>query len=244
MITALSILQSVMKRLNLNRPFALAGSTDPAVLQILEELYAVCEEIRQARCWTVQKRIYSFTTESNRSAYPLPADFYAPLLGTIYDSTAQLELDGPLPDERAQYRLIRDINGSPFGYRLFGPDILRTTAGQFKLDQAPPAGAVIKFEYLTGSFFVPAAWDGADTTLRETVTADTDLCIFDADLLKLGVRAKFLEDNNGDYAQAKAEFESRIDAAVSRFNGSYVGSMVGGRVRRRYQGEKLGGWSF
>jgi hypothetical protein len=244
MKTGLSIVQATAKRMNVNAPAALYNVTDTAVLQLVELLYAVCEELRQARCWTVQKRTYTFTTAANRRLYPLPADFYAPLLGTHYDTSSDLELDGPLADSDVQYRLVRADGGHPYGYRLFGPDILSTTAGQFQFDQVLPADTVIAFEYLTGSFFVPASWNGADTTLREALGADTDLCIFDSDLVKLGLRAKYMEDNGGDYGQAKAEFEGKIDAATARFNGSHIGSMAGPRPRRRYQGDKIGGWSF
>jgi hypothetical protein len=59
----------------------------------------------------------------------------------------------------------------------------------------------------------------------ETIVADTDLVVFDDDLVKLGIRAKWIEEKGGDYAQAKAEFDTKVDQAVARYKGSYVGSM-------------------
>lgn len=58
----------------------------------------------------------------------------------------------------------------------------------------------------------------------ETVKADTDLCIFDPDLVKLGMRAKYLEENGGEWQAADAEFKGRISASATRHKGPFVSS--------------------
>lgn len=232
--TALAILQSVARRENRSISITtFTGVTDPAVLQLIEALYATCEDLRQRKCWVQQKRTHTFETEADRRLYPLPTDFYATLGGTAFDNDTDQELSGPLTDAETAYRLIRTDGLSPYGWRLFGPDILRTTAGQFQFDQTPEAGVDISFEYLMASFFIPADWDG-DTDLRVTVSADTDLCIFDPDIVRLGVRAKWREDCGGDYAQARADFERAVDAAAARLTGPKVGSFAGKKNVVRY----------
>lgn len=69
----------------------------------------------------------------------------------------------------------------------------------------------------------------------ETLLSPYDLCIFDDDLVKLGLRAKFYEDNGGAFEAPKAEFESKISAAVARMIPNKVGSFSKGAPKPRYQ---------
>lgn len=290
MKTALSIVQSVRKRLNLPNITALAGATDPDELQMIELLYAVCEELRAARCWTQMKRKFTFSTEASRSLYPLPQDFYAPIMRTHWNTTESLALDGPRDDTFFAGKLYGAEPASyNFAYRIFGGDeIAATTGGQIELSPTPDSVVVCNFEYYSRSFILPRSWttgaafgagsycnsrgniyvttaggttgatmpshstgsvsDGAVTWTffagpYEAVTADTDLVIFDDDLVKLGLRAKWLEEAGGDYAEAKAEFGSRIDRAVARYRGSHVGTFGGPEFRARYRVQR-GSWSL
>ena len=284
MKTALSIVQSVRKRLNLPAITALVGATDPDELQMIELLYAVCEELRQARCWTQLKRSYSFVTVATQATYQLPADFYSPLLNTHWNGSEDEGLIGPVMDGDYMYLLESGTSSTQnYTYRIFGRDEnAASNSGQFYVNPTPSAVQTLKFEYLSRSFLLPRNWaastsftaasycnasgniyikasagtetsgatvpshttgtvtDGTITwtyvgTAYEAIIADTDLVVFDDDLVKLGLRAKWLEESGGEYADAKAEFEAKIDRAVSRYRGSYVGAFGGGRAAPRYR---------
>ena len=51
-----------------------------------------------------------------------------------------------------------------------------------------------------------------------------DLVVFDDDLVKLGLRAKWIEEKGGDYSGAKAEFDGKVDRALARYKGSHIGT--------------------
>ena len=69
----------------------------------------------------------------------------------------------------------------------------------------------------------------------ETVLADTDLVLFDADLVALGVRAKIMEDQGSpDWQSAAAEYQSKIDAAATRYYGIRTGHFSRRYSRHRY----------
>lgn len=292
MKTALSIVQSVRKRLNLPAITALVGATDPDELQMIELLYAVCEEIRQAKCWTQLKRKYSFTTSASRTQYPLPADFYSPLAETHWNTSEDLRLVGPESDNAFGEKLYgAEPSSLNFTYRVFGGDEdTGTTGGQIEVSPTPGSAIACSFEYLTRSFLIPKFWvagtayalnsycyangniykctdaiTAADTQptgqaaievvdddgkwlyqggAYETVIADTDLVVFDDDLVKLGLRAKWLEESGGEYAEAKAEFEGKIDKAIARYRGPYIGSLCGRTASRRYSVSPLRTWSI
>lgn len=279
--TALSIVQSVRKRENLPAITTLVSVTDPDVLQVIEELYAVCEELRQARCFPLQKRKYTFDTVASQRRYQFPADFYAMLLSTAWNDDQSLRLEGPLTDNEMTYRVSGASSGSFFAFRAFGFDqnVNSTGNGQLELDPTPSSAITLSFEYISRNLFIPRNWvtstvfaatsycnasgniyyttaggttgatipshtsgsvsDGGVTwayysSPYEAIIADTDLCIFDADLVKLGLRAKLREDKGGDYQAAEAEFRAKIDQAVSRQTGSYVGSLIPRMLRPRY----------
>ena len=77
-------------------------------------------------------------------------------------------------------------------------------------------------------------WDYVSAPYELALT-DTDLCIFDYDLLKLGVRAKWIEEKGGDYAAAKYEYETKRDQAIARIKGAVRGSFAKSSPFQRYR---------
>ena len=281
-MTILADIQSFCYRINIPAPSALFNSTDPGTLQLIHIFYAVCEELRQAKCWPQQKRTHTFETSSGRTKYPLPEDFYACTQSTQWNEDQDRSLNGPISDADFTYRLygISDT-GSDYSWRMFGPDLNpNTSGGQFQINPTPGATAeTITFEYLSRNLFLPKNWlpstaytsgvyvnangniylcdtngtssttppsattanitDGTTrwdyvSTPYETILADTDINLFDSDLVKLGIRAKWFEEKGEDQNPAFAEFEAKIAQAQARFHGSHVGSMIRRGTRPSY----------
>jgi len=281
--TALSIVKETCYRINVPAPSTISGTiTDPSVNQWLHLLLAVCEELRQAKCWAQMKRTHTFSTVDGKDKYPLPKDFYAVSSFTETDRGNSWEIP-TITDEEAVYCLYRVPQSTGnYAYRLLGFDENSSSiSGQtFQLIPTPGAVGNITFEYLSRNLFIPRDW-GASTEFSaqtycnsggniyytsaggttgatapthttgdesdggvtwtyyadpyEAVKADTDLCIFDYDLVKLGLRAKFLEDSGGAYEQPKLEYESKIAAAAGRLIGNKVGSFSGCVSEPRYK---------
>lgn len=273
-MTILADIQSFCYRIGLTPPSSLFGSTDPGTLQLIHIFYSVCESLRQARCWPQQKRTHTFETESGRTKYPLPQDFYACTESTQWNEDQDRQLNGPVSDADFTYRLYGiSSSGSDFTWRIFGPDINpNTSGGQFQIEPTPGSTAeTITFEYLTKNLFLPKNWlpstaytsgvyvnangniylcdtngtssstppsattsnivDGTTrwdyvSTAYETILADTDINLFDSDLVKLGIRAKFLEEKGEDFNPAADEYASKVSQAQARWHGSFVGSMI------------------
>jgi hypothetical protein len=270
MTTVLAIIQAMRKRLNLSVPTSIYGSTDPDEMQMLELVISTCEELRQARVFSQQKRTYTFTTTASRSKYQLPADFYSPILATGWNQSEDIMLVGPVSDAQMNAQLYgTQASTINYSYRVFGFDENTATGGgQFELSPTPSETQTLSFDYITRHLFLPkhwaastayttntkvnvsgqiyncttsgtsgttapsttgtgitdgtAVWSSTDTPY-ETIAVDTDLCIFDYDLVKLGLRAKWIEEKGGVYQDAKMEFEKKISQAVARYKGSYIG---------------------
>lgn len=239
MKTALAIIQEFCRLANINEPTAIVGETDPATLQLYEALRSALEDLRQARCWTVQKRKYTLTLQDGTSTYALPGDFFSMIPDTSYsDSTSRPLI--PSSDADFAYKLY-GLGGTPTDYmfRFFGP----ANGEPIEVYPTPSSEVDVYFEYLTGNLFLPANWTAADFTLHESLAADTDLVLFDADLAKLGLKAKFRDENAGDWQSAAQEFQAKIDAAVARLTGNVRGSFAAKRAGPRYQ-TQYRGWSL
>jgi hypothetical protein len=57
---------------------------------------------------------------------------------------------------------------------------------------------------------------------------DSDLCLFDEELMVLGLRWRFMQANGMGYQDVKQEFEKQKGAAVSRYQPNIKFSLAGG----------------
>jgi len=235
MKTALSIIQTMRLRMGLSVPSTLLSLTDPDELQLLHLLYETCEDLRRARCWVQQKRKHTFATTASRAQYALPQDFYSFLPLTQYNADTRLLLVGPMADDEFGAQLYGNASaGYNYSFRVFGPDENpATTGGQVEITPTPDAVVNLSYEYLTRTFIVPATYV-MPTAPKETVTADTDLVMFDDDLTTIGLRAKWIKEHGGDYKKDEDDFLARIDRAVCRMKGVRVGNFGGSDNRPRY----------
>lgn len=217
MTTALGILQTAANRLGIPAPSAYSSNT-----QLLHLLYEVCEDLRNTRAFRQQVRTHTLTLTAARDSYPLPSDFYSGLLGTHYNQTTSIGLIGPLDDSIWNYMLY-GVGGASVNYsfNVRGPDLNpSSTGGQFTLSPTPTATDTISFDYITKHYFVPSTY--AVASLASTITADSDICIFDDDVLIQGLKYKYREAKGLDYSDPKDAFERYKESAVSRWHGSTV----------------------
>ena len=81
-----------------------------------------------------------------------------------------------------------------------------------------------------------AKWDYYNTPI-EALLADTDLCLFDYDIVELGVKAKYIKEHGGQWKPVEMEYKRAVEEAVNRTRVPHVGSFS-----RR--GRQRGGWSY
>lgn len=243
MRTALAIVQSFCRLSNVPVPTALYGATDPSVLQLTEALYSALADLRQAACFEVQKQKYSFSTEASRAQYPLPANFYKPIPQTHYNQSTDLQLIHASDSDMAYMLYGNGGDESEYSFRIFGPDVARTTLGQMELHPTPSSIVTLSFEYINANLVLPATWTAADSDLYETIGADTYVVPFDYDLVLLGLSAKFRNPTGGDWQSAEAEFQRKISAASARLTGPVRGSFAGKKRFSRYE-TQYKGWTL
>lgn len=81
-----------------------------------------------------------------------------------------------------------------------------------------------------------STWTQSDGTVTwsyqpqayEALIDDTDICVFDDELMILGLKWKFLQANRREYQDLKAEWDQRLDSAFGRLNNGRTFNMCGG----------------
>ena len=162
--TAANIINDAAVEIGLSAVTDPFTSQDANFAQLVKLLKSCGRELVQARNWTYLRKEYSFTTTTNKSIYPLPADFLRMYDQSGWNRTNRLPLGGPLSAQEWQYLKARLV-GVVFTV-LFRP-VNRTI--QLYPDTSTPGGYVIAFEYgtsywvqsPTGTNTTASAWSGA-----------------------------------------------------------------------------------
>lgn len=144
-------------------PSTLVGATDASTLQLKALFLATGRELRQARWWPQLKRSYSVNMESQRSAYPLPQDFYSAIPNTFWDQGNKWRMQGPMTDGTYDYRLYGYVTiENRIAFRIFGPDINPNDGrGQFMINPIPGTAqqnVPLTFEYISKTWLYPPNW--------------------------------------------------------------------------------------
>lgn len=162
-LNVLQLIQSACYETNIPAPSALAGSTNPANLQLLNLFYAVGRDLRRHTSWPQLKKRFVVRLESGRSLYQLPGDFYAGIGGTYWDQENQWEMLGPESDAMFNQRLYGYVTlENRTAFRVWGPDFNTSSGqGQFYVNPTPGEGqedVELTFEYVSKNWIMPRSW--------------------------------------------------------------------------------------
>lgn len=229
------------------------GTTSPASLitsgqsekQWKNLLIAEAQYLRNQCMFPQQKREYTITSVAGTASYDLPDDFYAAIPGTEYDASTELPFIGPLSDAQYNERYYGVSESNRREYRIFGQD-LNTGSVQSKLQfvTAPTVSSQsYKINYLTKNLFLPTGWSSSSTTAVETISADTDLCMFDDDIMLEGIKWRWLKAHGHDYEMEFNLHQKLIAPAMARWQRTYRGRFDGRNRLGRYS-VPTGGWSL
>lgn len=77
----------------------------------------------------------------------------------------------------------------------------------------------------------------------EVIQSDNDLALYDEDLVTVGFKWRWLKAKGRDYAVEAQEYRRMLEVSMTRWTGSYRGSMTGQTFGPRYTVQQ-GGWTF
>lgn len=152
--------------------------------------------------------------------YDLPSDYKYMLQQTQWDRNFRWQMLGPISGQEWQ-TIVSGITpvGPRIRYRIMA-DPNDPTAGQRFWIQPPPGAAqtdVIAFEYMSTS------WCTSSGGIYQSAwAADTDLYLWDDDLLTLGVKWRWLRAKGLDYGEEREQYQKAIDMQMSRSGANRV----------------------
>jgi hypothetical protein len=201
-MTLLAICQDAADELGLDaRPATVVGNPAPEVQRLLRFAQRVGRDLVARAPWQALRLRQSFTpTASEVQANAIPADFGRFCPETFFDQTNLRYVAGPLePTEYETRRMIQEIStgGLQRWFTRRDNDLLVTP---------PPAGDEnYTFQYQSNAFCQSAV--GVKQTRWQ---ADTDLPTLDAELITLGIVARYLDADGQPAQMAIASYERRF----------------------------------
>lgn len=149
-----------------------------------------------------------------QDTYASPTDFDHYVNRTWWDRTNRWELLGPDSPQRAEWQLsgiiptgprrhFRNIGPSGTNYRIWPPPGTLDTPIQ------------LAFEYISKNWVLTAGGSYAST-----MTADTDMSVLDDQAIVLGVKWRFWQIKQFDYAPLQAEYNDYVDRLKARDGGA------------------------
>ena len=221
----LQIVQSFTRRTSLPFPGAVMGVNQSEIRQIVALLEEVGEELTSRFNWQDLQRKATWTSvagSSQGSIFDLAgADLERIVPDTLYNETEREAFVGPIPLKEWQ-AYSSGLNPSP-------TNIFTITDDELLLWPAIEAGDTLSFYWQTAYWIsAPDISVGPLAATKASFESDEDLPVFDATLMKLGLRYKWKMEKGLPYAEDFRAFEATALDKAARGMLKPTLSMAGG----------------
>lgn len=222
--TANTILNRVAVEVGLDAvsdPFA---STDKNFVSMKTLLNIAGEELVQIHPWQFLIKEESITTvvPGDDGDYDFPTDYQRMVNQTLWETTNQRSLVGPLSPQQWQFLTNSDITSAlDVSFRL--------RDGSFSIFPQPPEnGLTITYEYISRNWVIDST-DG--TTMLSQCVQGADTPLFDRTLLSRMLKVKWLEMKNFDTTKAQADLNQTFSLLTESDKGAPILNVAGRRGR-------------
>jgi hypothetical protein len=201
-MTLLSICQSVADETKGARPATIAGNSDPAAQQLLRLVNKVGVRVMQIYTWNILRKENAFTSpggETLISAANMPSDFDRFVPETFWDRSSNNLLSGPVSPVEWNGLKVQTFSSQNKKFIYRGGNVL--TQPVFD------AGVNLAFEYVSNEW----ATDTTGATGKTKMTVDTDLTLFDEDMMIAIVKYEWLEDEGLPSGKAAMDAGDALD---------------------------------
>lgn len=219
--TLSAIVQNVAQLVSFPTPADPAGSTDPAVVQMVQAVNLAGMDLLAMGDWQELQKTHTISIQAStpgisEQAFTLPEDFYEFVDQTQWNSTMQWPAIGPISPQFWQQLLIRQtLPTLSFYWQVRGSRLYILV---------PPTNAQ------TLSFFYQSfAWvqDQDNSSLyKNRAVKNGDIILLDAYLITLLARVKWLEMKGLDSSAAMRDFQVNYENRKGNEKGAPVLTMV------------------
>jgi hypothetical protein len=207
--TALDIIKDVLGQLGLPIPvFAVGNQSDDTASQMLALLNFCGRRLikpTNGNRWQVLSRTWQLATVPGQTVYDLPPDWDSFIDATAWNDSSSLPILGA---GNSTWAMLKARNVGPTTLSI----VYRLRAGKFELYYSPSDVQNLRIDYTS------RAWvQGTDPTLgvvlKDAVTDDADLCLYDGELITAYLKLRFLIEKGFDTNVALSDFQAALDQA-------------------------------
>lgn len=216
-----AIVQNVAALVSYPIPSDPAGSTDPAVQQMVQAVNLAGIDMMSLYDWQELTKIHSIEIEADEAgqaqkAFDLPEDFYEFVDQTQWNSTMRWPAIGPISPQMWQNLLIRPVLPTLSFY-------WQVRDNKLYILSPPTSAQTLTF------FYQSVAWvrdqDNSDL-YKNRATKNGDVILLDSFLVTLYSRAKWLEMKGLDSSAAMRDFQVNYENRKGNEKGAPVLTMV------------------
>ena len=193
----LSIISTVHSELGFPVPSAVITSTDKNVVTTLAFVRSACKDIHREHDWNDLVKSYSFSTVDNQQTYTFPSDYGRGIEGTMWDLSNRWPVK---PVTSVQWQILTAMNlvASPFE---------RIKYMQNKMWFYPIPGGVYNLSllYVSSDYVQSSAG-----TAQSDFEADSDICLFDSQLVTYLVKYKWYAKTGTDTTAVLADYQRTL----------------------------------
>ena len=209
--TLLASAQQVARYIGYPQPTAAAGSTDPAILQMVQALNDAGLELLDTVRFQKYIKEYTVSTAGAGGAEEegdLPGDYYKHIEHTQWNRSTDLPMPGPLDPSAWQAVTVRTVNGS-IGTQW------RMRGDKWLIKDPPSTAETISFEYVSQAWINDA---GGGSNYSNISDDDTDILELPFRLVCTLAWVKWMEMKGFDSTAATKAYSAAIAPGAGTFN--------------------------
>lgn len=203
-MSLLTIVQNVSRRLGLDIPPAVVGTTDPAVYQLQGLLEEVGNTLVLDYNWQALRKSTNWTSVAGANQGTLASrtgsGYKAVVRGTFWNFTLRRPVFGPISDQDWQMLQAFQPGGPLYQYRIAGNEVL--------VNPAMPAGQSLGWIWESDWWVANAG----GTSIGQTFTSDSDISLLPEDMMEVGLQARWNEEKGLPYAELARRFQTMVDS--------------------------------
>lgn len=207
-MTLLSVCQTVLREIGeFTVPSTIVGNSDPVAVQLLALANRTGRTLANDYRWQVLLTNYSFTTVSGTDGYALPSDFGRFANLTMWDSTNDTRVHGPVSPAQWQFLQSSGLGGAAQFDKTF-----RVAGNLFEIYPTPTSADTVAYQYYSKNWISGKA----------AYALDADVSLIDEDLIILGTKYRFLQAKGDAFEEEKKEYLYRLDSLQGADGGRNV----------------------
>lgn len=215
--TAISIVNDALIELGLPAVTVGAVGYDTNAQQAVAMLNSLGDELIRVHDWQFLEQTVQFIADGVSDAYPLPQDFGRTVNQTQWSISDKRPMQGPdSPQVWSWNQYGIAAVGVYYRYRILN--------NKFAIFPIPSNGLEFVFYYISKNWVMDA---DDNTVMKDKVTKENDIPVFDRRLLVTGLKAKLWAQKGFDTTKIQDEFNYMLDVEKAQTQGARVIDLSG-----------------